>query len=219
MTNRTFDRVVHFDDRSRAYPIRTLIRADAVPRSYTWSCDVWLDQGNEGACVGFAIAQEAAARPVVVSPITNNVAQQVYLRAKQLDQFKGENYEGTSVLGGIKAGKDRGWYGEYRWAFGEPDLALAVGYKGPAVLGINWYDGMMDPDASGFLRVTGQIAGGHAILCNGYNVTKKAYKVHNSWGMSWGNKGEAWISVDDMARLLGEQGEACIPVVRTYGKA
>jgi hypothetical protein len=210
---RKFDRRVSFDERSRDYPIRALVLGLA-PRSYTWTCGVHLDQGSEGACAGFAVSQEAAARPVVVPGITDAVALAVYHRAQQLDEWPGENYEGTSVLGAIKAGTERGWYGEYRWAFGESDLALAVGWKGPAVLGINWYDGMMDPDSKGVLHVAGQMVGGHAILCNGYNVAKKLYRVHNSWGSSWGINGEAFISMADMARLLSEQGEACIPLVR-----
>ena len=64
-TPRVFDRLVQFDERSRAFPIRALIDADAKPRSYTWQCPVWLDQGTEGACVGFGVSHEAAARPEI----------------------------------------------------------------------------------------------------------------------------------------------------------
>jgi hypothetical protein len=218
MTNtpRKFGRRASFDPRSRNYPIRALVLGLA-PRSYTWSCAVHLDQGSTSACTGFSVSQEAAAKPVVVQGISSAVALALYERAKQLDEWPGENYEGSSVLGAIKAGVERGWYGEYRWAFGEPDLALAIGYKGPAVLGINWYDGMMEPDAKGVLHASGQVVGGHAILCNGYSVTKKLYRVHNSWGAAWGLNGEAFITVADMAKLLGADGEACIPLIRKLG--
>lgn len=56
--------------------------------------------------------------------------------------------------------------------------------------------------------------GGHAILCNGVNVKSGLYRLHNSWGESWGVNGEAFISRADMATLLKRQGEACIPVKR-----
>lgn len=62
------DRLVQFDERSRGYGIVPLLEAQdkTQPRSYTWGCDIrTLDQGREGACVGFAWAGEAAARPVV----------------------------------------------------------------------------------------------------------------------------------------------------------
>lgn len=213
---RTLDRVVRFDERSRAYGIRELVDGKKR-RSYTWACDVWLDQGQEGACTGFSVTQEAAAKPVVVAGVTNLTALEIYHRAQQIDEWPGEDYSGSSVLAAIKAGKEKGWYAEYRWAFGEDDLALAVGYKGPAVLGVNWYTGMFTPDSAGFIHVSGELAGGHAILCNGYSITKNAYKLHNSWGKDWGINGECWISKPDMIRLLAEQGEACIPLTRLYG--
>lgn len=212
--SRTFDRVVRFDERSRNYPIRALLKADIKPRSYTWACPVWLDQGSDGACTGFAVSHEAAARPVMVKGITYKVAMEVYRRAQQLDEYPGENYEGSSVLGAIKAGTERKWYLEYRWAFGEEDLMLAVGHHGPAVIGINWYESMFNPDTKGVIIVGGQVVGGHAILCNGFNVKTGLYRLHNSWGKGWGVNGEAFISRASMARLLKEEGEACIPVTR-----
>ena len=213
MEERKLDRVVRFDERSRNYPIRSIIK-QTEPRSYTWKCDLWLDQGREGACTGFSMSHEAAARPVPVSGITNEIAFALYKRAQQLDEWPGENYEGSSVLGAMKAAVEKGWYKEYRWAFGVDDLALAVSRHGPAVLGVNWYAGMFYPDKQGFIHVTGTLAGGHAILCNGYNVKGKYFKLHNSWGKTWGVNGGCKISYDDMNTLLKQQGEACIPVTR-----
>ena len=217
MTDRKFGRLVEFDQRSRAYSIRALISPALKPRSYTWSCGVWLDQGNEGSCTGFSLSQEAAARPVKVQGVTNDVARAVYYRARELDQWEGEDYEGSSVLAAAKAGMERGWYKEYRWAFGEEDLRLAVGYKGPVVLGINWLEGMMEPNAKGVIFAAGQSIGGHAILCNGFNVKTELYRLHNSWGKSWGINGECFISAENLSGLLMDQGEAMIPVVRKLG--
>ena len=212
MKSPVFDRLVQFDEKSRQYPIRTLV--PKKPRSYTWSCKTFLDQGSEGACVGFSWAHELAARPKAQKGITTENAQQIYRTARTLDEWEGEDYEGTSVLAGAKAVSNQGLIKEYRWAFGLDDLILAVGYAGTAVLGVNWYSGMMNVNSQGFLVVSGSQVGGHAILCHGVNVREGYFKVHNSWGQDWGVNGEAKISFADMARLLQEQGEACIPLVR-----
>jgi hypothetical protein len=100
------------------------------------------------------------------------------------------------------------------------------------VLGINWYENMFDPDASGYLHVGGTVAGGHAILANGVKCVwkdplnpdrtftnldqKKSFvKVHNSWGTGWGMGGNAKITVEEFGYLLGDNGEACIPLRRS----
>jgi hypothetical protein len=211
---RIFGRLISFDERSRRFPVRALIDKKRR-RTRHWRCGLVLDQGAEGACVGFSIAHEAAAEPVSVPGVDNALARKIYCRARELDEFEGVDYEGTSVLGGMKAGKDLGLYGAYHWAFGEEDLALAIGHFGPAVLGINWYTGMGEPDQDGLIHVGGWLEGGHAIMANGYDATRKLYRLHNSWGADWGKGGECFITQADMVRLLAEEGEVAIPDIRT----
>lgn len=209
-------RLPEFDERSRAYPIRTLL-STLEPRSYTWAVPGLghpLDQGTEGACVGFAWSHEAAARPVVETGITNEYARQVYHDAQRVDEWPGEDYEGTSVLAGAKVMLERGTITEYRWCFGIGDVLATVSRHGPVVLGINWYEGMFDPGVDGYLNVTGGIAGGHAILCSGVNVRRQDVTLYNSWGPAWGDGGRALLSWDDLGRLLAEDGEACAPMRR-----
>lgn len=38
--------------------------------------------------------------------------------------------------------------------------------------------------------------GGHAVLCVGYDMAKKAFKVRNSYGKTWGEKGYFWLPFD-----------------------
>lgn len=211
---RTLDRLVEFDERSRAYPIRALVPAGF--RSYTWRANAYLNQGREGACVGFAWSHELAARPWPVKGITDETARVIYREARKVDQWPGEDYPGTSVIAGAKVAQSQGYITEYRWAFGLDDLRRAIGYKGPAVLGLNWYEGMSAPDADGYIRPTGSVAGGHAILAYSVSETGHFVRLHNSWGASWGQNGACRISFDDLDRLLHEQGEACVPVVRRY---
>ncbi len=213
-------RIPEFDPRSRAFPIRTLVAAKA-PRSYTWSCAAELDQGTEGACVGFAWTHELIARPRVVPGLGVAFARQVYFDAQRIDPWEGgaypgasPHYQGTSVLAGAQVIHAAGHFAEYRWAFGLDDLILALGYSGPAVLGIDWHNQMFDPDADGLLHPTDGVAGGHAILANGVSIRRRLVRLHNSWGPDWGINGEAYIGFDDLATLLAAGGEACIPVGR-----
>lgn len=219
----SFGRRVEFDERSRSFPARALLSPAqaATPRSFTWRNPIRLNQGVEGSCVGHAWAHEAAAKPVPVPGMTHAVALDIYRRAQALDGFpETPPEEGTSIIAGAKAMQERKLLATYRWAFGIADLILAVGWHGPAVLGIPWYEGMMKVDRRGFARVAGGVVGGHAILCNRVNVTDRFFGLSNSWGPSCGTR-DAWslggtcrVSFADMERLLGEDGEACVPVRR-----
>jgi len=37
------------------------------------------------------------------------------------------------------------------------------------------------------------VEGGHAVMCVGYDDTKKALRIRNSWGTSWGERGYGWL--------------------------
>lgn len=208
------DRVPQFDPKSRAFPIRQLVGEKPL-RSYTWSLSRYLDQGREGACVGFSLSHELIARPAVVLGIDDGFARNIYREAQKIDEWPGENYEGTSVLAGIKTLQAKGFYKEYRWAFGLRDAQLAIGYAGPGVAGLNWYEGMLRPDAKGFIHPTGSIVGGHAIIVRGISLKGEYVLLSNSWGQSWGMNGDCKLSFADFDRLLHEQGEFVIPVGRT----
>lgn len=212
--DRVFDRRLEFDERSRAFPIRTLVETLA-PRSYTWGCPVRLDQRNEGACVGFAWTHELAARPKVHGQVTEQLARDLYYEAQVRDPWPDTPpAEGTTILAGAKAAVAYDYLEEYRWCFSVSDLALTVGHRGPVVLGINWHADMMDTDGDGYVHASGGVVGGHAILCNGYSAKYQRFKLVNSWGWDWGIAGECLVTESDMELLLADDGEACVPVVR-----
>jgi C1A family cysteine protease len=88
------------------------------------------------------------------------------------------------------------------------------------VLGTSWHWNMFDPDSSGYLRLGGGNAGGHAYLAVAVNRNRinpdrsdgGSIRILNSWGESWGQKGRAWITMADMATLLEDDGEAAMGV-------
>lgn len=221
-TDPKLTRIKQFDENSRNFPIRALSVGKA-PRSYTWRCNEWFDQGTEGACVGFSLGHELSARPAEVRGLTYDyLVKDVYHEAQKIDPWSGGSYpgaspfyEGTSVLAGVKVLHKRGFFGSYRWAFGINDLVMGLGYNGPAVLGINWYSGMYEPDNNGFIKPTGYVAGGHAILARAINVKKGYITLRNSWGKNWGINGDCYISIEDMDKLLRENGEAVFMLNRT----
>lgn len=209
--NRTFDRIVKYDDESRNHPIRTA--TSLKPRSWTWTINSWFDQGQEGECVGYGHGHLAAAKPKPL-PVTQDYCHMVYHEAQFIDEWAGENYEGTSVLAGAKAAKIMTVYSEYRWAFSLDQAVLGLSWDGPGVLGCWWYEGMWDTDENGFIHPTGDRVGGHAICVPALNIQTNTVILHNSWGKSWGINGRAMMTFKDFEFLLHDQGEFCIPTKR-----
>lgn len=217
------DRLPEQDPRSRRFPVSAIV-PEAL-RSRTWPIrGLWLDQGREGACVGYAWHHEAAASPVPVRTVTNEDAFARYRRMQEVDEWPGSDYSGTSVLAGAKVMQGDGFFSEYRWAFSVDDLLRAVAHEGPAVIGIPWLNSMYSTRPSGLLDCSGTLVGGHAILVRG--VTLKArlkgetrlgpvVRLRNSWGEDWGKGGDAYLRVEDLEKLLAQGGDACVPVGRS----
>ncbi len=227
------DCLEEFDPASLDYPVKASLVTAERPSTKLWTIpddEAVLDQGPDGACVGFGVTNELRFNPVPITGLNEAFAKQsIYWQAQRMDQWAGGSYpgaspvyEGTSVLAGIKVAAKLGFYGEYRWAFSEQELALAVSQIGPAVIGVPWYRGMFKPDSRGYLRPTGAVAGRHCVLVSGITVTGGAgtgdgyYTIYNSWGGSWGLNGTAKISRANLAKLLQQRGDACIVTVRTH---
>jgi hypothetical protein len=225
--NRTFDWVSKHDPESRKYPIRSLLEQTIIEKkTVMWQEGSVLDQGSEGACVGFAwtgelLADPAAPKDQPDTAFANSLASSFYQEAKTLDEWPGENYDGTSVLAGAKVMKQKGFINEYRWCFGIEDLRDAVIAEGPVVIGIPWFEGMYTTKPEGLVKVSGAQVGGHAILITGYNPKMRfgnnvyeVFRWRNSWGSDYGINGSGCIKYKDLAMLLENNGEACVPMQR-----
>ncbi len=223
--DRRLDRIQQFDERSRYFPIRAVV-PDAL-RSISWPCRPRLDQGREGACVGFSWSHELAAYPVQARGIDNATALFYYHEAQKIDEWPGEAYSGTSVLAGAKVALAQGYIAEYRWAFSIDEALRAISHAGPVVLGIPWKDSMYDPRPDGLLDCSGKVIGGHAILARGLRlrsrlagVAEPVIRLRNSWGADWGtNRGDCFIRVSELEALLKEGGDCCVPLGRKLPSA
>lgn len=195
-----------------------LLTRPAITRTarFWWGYKTRLDQNGYPQCVAYAWSHfitDAPRRHLV--PLLDPA--DLYHQAQLVDEWPGEDYDGTSVRAGAKVlAALAAIETEYRWAFDLDTLVANLLEVGPVVLGVNWYEAMFDPDKDNFVRIGGDVAGGHAIKADGVNVVKRFVRIKNSWrnpdGSWWGRGSFARISFDDMERLLDEQGEACMAV-------
>lgn len=73
---------------------------------------------------------------------------------------------------------------------------LSEGY--PFVYGFTVYESFMNKvKSNGMMPMpnfsTESVVGGHAVIAVGYDDSKQCMLVRNSWGGSWGNKGNFWM--------------------------
>jgi hypothetical protein len=140
----------------------------------------------------------------------------IWREAQRLDEWPGENPdEGTSVRAGAKA-LAKVWLrlANYHFAFTLDEVVAFLLTTGPVVMGTNWYTAMFSPNSSGLVKIGGVVEGGHAWLLTGVNKMTGKARAINSWGLNWGRKGWFWLKLDDLGRLLEEQGEAAAAVER-----
>lgn len=220
--DRKLDRIPAFDPRSLDFRIRSLVTPEqlAKPVSVKWAAPAGtpvLDQGQEGACTGFGTTNGLLFNPNPIKGLDAKFArEQIYWTAQRNDPWRGgaypgakPHYDGTAVLYAIKAADKLGYYVQYHWGKSEPELAAGLQVS-TAVLGLDWYNDMFEPDKNGFIHPTGGKAGGHCILATEINIEQDYYTLHNSWGPTWGNNGDCKIRRGDLAKLLADDGECCI---------
>jgi len=181
------------DDRD--FALRGYLK-EVVPAERFWLVgEEVLDQGSTPHCVGFGWAGWGNCEPVDDD--------------YQNDDGHTAGESGSYVRSGAKAMKNRGRLGAY--AFGSlEDARRFVLTSGPVTLGIDWYDGMFDPDNAGRIRPTGAYAGGHCVML--YGADEEYAYIQNSWGWSWGLLGGCKMTWSDLLFAFGRYGEACAAV-------
>lgn len=207
-------RLVAEDNRDRQYLLPAPRRApERTFRSWIVPGPV-LDQGGTSQCVAYSGGKYLMAHPVVNAVPDLST---LYRDCQRVDEWPGEDYDGTSVRALMKVFKARGLVSEYRWAFDMPTLVAALLERGPVVVGTSWHLDMFTPDTYGYIYPEGQIVGGHAYLLVACNMRRKnsdgttgAVRMINSWGPRWGDGGRAWITLQSLESLLWDNGEAAM---------
>jgi len=186
------------------------------------------DTGPEGTTVGFAIAYAIQA---AIKEKTNQIieisARGIYVLAKKYDEWAGEDYEGTSVIGGLKAVREVGAYLEEDWSYS--DKAIPTPKPKPAyrISGYSELKGIeqilnalrenkvvissiqvtndfdkTDKDGRVIIKLPLRTMGGKVISIVGYNADKAEFKFANDWGTSWGLNGFGFIKDTDLTKIL-----------------
>lgn len=242
---RTFDWRGRFDPRSLNF--RAAAGVTQMPTTgRIWQHGPVLDQGAEGACVGFASAGIVAAEPSSRTGVTNDYARSWYRRAQRLDEWQGEAYSGTSVLAGCLVGRERKLWSGFRWAKNPAELATGIldDTLGPAVLGVQWSEDLYEPPASGALDAKVHLDPnlGHAVDLFGYlparafitralqeeleelelweavdSLAEPSFLLLNSWGGTWSVSGRAVVPVSLARRWFAARGEFALPEHRMKG--
>jgi hypothetical protein len=222
VTEYALGRRVEHDERSRLF-------AFVPPRAVAAKTVRWrrygpvLDQGNVGACTGFAMAQWLNCKPAHDPReryMTNNHALAIYMRATDLDPWPGSyppDDTGSSGLAACKAAREQGYISGFRWIFNGVDALKEALLFSPVMAGTVWLSRMFNARPVGgqapFLSVSGSEEGGHEYLIVGWNERSGYFTMTNSWGPGWGLGGTARLWADDMAELLRRQGDLVVPVI------
>lgn len=191
------------------------------------------DQGQEGACVGFAWSWAMS--------ILNRrfyAARKLYLETQFHDPWSDTPpEEGTSVVSAAQVLQDQGHWRfargitfplaliegirSFRSAQTIDELRMAIQLEVPVVLGINWHSSFDSPVWADFgtggnrwwigRGDLGPIRGGHAICLFGARDDIEAFTLVNSWGTNYPIVNIPYATVQ---RLISDGGDAIIPLDR-----
>ena len=182
------------------------------------------DQGDEGTCVSFASSSGMKEYQEFIDyqKFIELSPRFVYSECKKIDGMPEE--EGTTVRAAMRVLKNKGVCQEKFWPYTPHqktkaqkgavtnakkfriiayarilnlnELRLSLATKGPSVIGIEVFDGMMNTK-TGLVPMPKKnepALGGHAICPVGYDDKKKIIKFKNSWSIKWGRNGYGFLS-------------------------
>lgn len=168
-----------------------------------------LDQKATTHCVGFAMANFGINLPTY-TPYTNEDGHKFYYMCKVVDGNPGSE-EGSTLRSATKVLRNVGAIEAYAFAYNIETVKWWLLNRGPIIIGTVWTEEMNYPNKDGIITIGGRSLGGHAFLLNGLRKDDYA-RIHNSWGDAWGKKGTAWISLENLEKLLENRGEAVTAV-------
>lgn len=89
------------------------------------------------------------------------------------------------------------------WGHNANSVKAALAH-GPLQTTLTVYADFMTYAGGVYKHVTGAALGGHAISIVGYDDSKQAWLIRNSWGEEWGEKGFAWVAYTDTSGVGAE---------------
>jgi hypothetical protein len=208
-------RLFAFDEKDFGYS--ALEQAPSRPnRRYKYhnASALWSYQNGYPHCVAHSWLHMIESGPIThPSPLGTAAFDTVefYRKCQLIDEWPGENYDGTSVRAGAKIAQEMGLIESYWWGHDLESLINAV-FLQPVVAGTDWFDGMSYPKGNGLIEVSGDLAGGHAYLYDGVNLDEEVFRIKNSWSRVWGVNGFAYIKFKDVEKLIETYGEFCLCV-------
>lgn len=167
-----------------------------------------LDQGQEGACTGFALAavvnflRSKQKRTAIVSP------RMLYELARRYDEWPGEAYEGSSARGAIKAWAKHGVCLRSSW----PDDQHGMAHMSDAII----KQAMATPGGAYYRIRPYNVRDMHTAL-NETGILYTTLMVHSGWADPGGNKGDKPVTVSYAHR--GRKITLKLPVIKRSGSA
>lgn len=216
-------RNVRHDSRNRMFAYRRT-EGRTLTSQYWIRHGAILDQGNLGSCTGNMLVGALECDPLFITmmpghPVLDEqLAVTIYSAAERIDGGTGypPEDEGSTGPSVAQAARDMKLISGWVHCFSLADVLDAL-EDHPLGIGANWYSSFDRPDSSGLVAISSgaQIRGGHEFLCRGKDVDSRLLYFDNSWGDGWGNKGSFSMTYATLERLLGEQGDATVPLPLT----
>ncbi len=200
-----------WDTKNEDYPVSAVLEPVALA-SKKWALVQRVNQGSQPTCVGAALSQELNAEPVIIDTTFPGTMMNIYNLAQKLDEWPGEAYAGTSLLAGLKALKQFGYLGEYRWAASVDDVAGSLSQLGPVTMAGPWLTAMFTPDSTGRVIVNGTAGNtGHCYMLGELDVALGRVYLEQSWGPNWSVLGwRGWLALEDVGRLMSMGTQAAV---------
>lgn len=229
-------RHINHDPASRRYPFLRATAAVVLNPVYHAREIPVFDQGQLGSCTGNAALGILGTSPYYAAlaeanevrnpsgagpyPFNEDGAVMLYADITANDPYEGTwppDDTGSDGLSAAKALQRAGIIPGYEHTFGI-NQALAALQRFPLLVGTYWTESMFEPNANGIVHVGGDVVGGHEWIADQYaprragtyDPTQDLIGGTTSWGTGFGVNGRFYLTINDFARLLDQNGDVIV---------
>lgn len=170
-----------------------------------------LDQGSLGACTGFATAGALSSLPFGLK-LTNADGKRIYSLATTIDPFVGSyppTDTGSNGDSAMRAAIQLGLVVSKTFSHADTLADMHAGVQTrDGIFGSNWTTQMSEPANDGYVRIGGEVEGGHQYAYVGFDKERGDEVFRNSWGSSWGCNGYFRMHSDNVQTLIDDGADA-----------